>query len=314
MSTLQDEIDATKSDFCIEIHYKKESENPARVFRAMSELIDSIQDIDKNLVKAIDIQIEPTLLLEDIEAGSIRTWLLYVLKRVPDDSIYHLDWKPIVGQYLVKTKHIMVNFLEGRTTITNMDEIKPVQDQIYQLAEDTRVRWFPDYSRIQPRELLQGMQKISSSLANLSPDDDATYITPTEQARFNLSFRLAPESIEDLLAREILESQSEMILKVKKPDYLGESMWDFRFGDRTIPISLLDKEWLDKFQSRKVDVRPGDSVRGIVQIKHKYDYDGELISTRYDMTKIIEVIPMPSQEQPNLFEHPPKRPDEENSI
>jgi len=97
------------------------------------------------------------------------------------------------------------------------------------------------------------MKDISTSLSPLAEGDSAKYIIPNEpEARFNLTFKLAPESIEDLVAKETLSSESEMLLKVKKPDYLGESMWDLRHGILTISASILDKEWLEKFQSRKM--------------------------------------------------------------
>ena len=62
---------------------------------------------------------------------------------------------------------------------------------------------------------------------------------------FNLEFELAPESIEDLVTKDKLMSQSEMILKVKKPDYLGESKWDFRHGGRSFPAKILHSECLN---------------------------------------------------------------------
>ena len=293
----------TKADFCIEIQYKKESENPSRVFRSMSELIDSFQRIDQHLVKAIDVNTETILLLEDIEAGSIKVWLRDLLKAIPDDAVYHLDWKPIVGQYLVRAKRFIVNFLENKTTITNIDEIRPLEDDIYKLAEETRVRWLPAYTRIQPRQLLESMRDISASLSHLTEEDNAKYIVPNEpEAKFNLTFNLAPESIEDLIAKETLSSESEMLLKVKKPDYLGESMWDFRHGTSTISASILDEEWLEKFQSRKVDVRPQDSIRVRVEISHIYDQNGDLVVTHYNILKVIGVIFAPDQAQPNMFE------------
>lgn len=294
--------DTLKADFCIEIQYKKESENPSRVFRSMSELIDSFQRIDQHLVKAIDVNTETILLLEDIETGSIKVWLRNLLRAIPDDAVYHLDWKPIVGQYLVKAKKFIINFLENKTTITNIDEIRPLEDEIYKLAEETKVRWLPVYTRIQPRQLLESIKDISASLSHLSEGDNARYIVPDEpEAKFNLTFNLAPESIEDLIAKETLSSESEMLLKVKKPDYLSESMWDFRHGTSTISASILDKEWLEKFQSRKVDVRPQDYIRARVEISHKYDQDGELIATHYNILKVIEVIFAPDQSQPNMF-------------
>lgn len=297
------EIDeTTKASFCIEISYRKESEKPSRVFRSMSELIDSCQEIDRSLVTSIDVNIEPVLILEDIETSSIRVWLRNLLKLIPDDAAYNLDWKPIVGQYLLKAKWAMINFLEKKTTISNVDEIKPLEDEIYKLAEKTKVRWMPAYTRISPRQLLDGMQKLSQSLSYLTEGDTAKYIMPDEpEAEFNITFSIAPENIEDLLAKETLTSESEMILKVKKPDYLGESMWDMRHGTSIIQVRILDKNWLDKFQARRIDLRPGDSIRAKVQISNKYDADGELISTRYNAVEILEIIQAPNHEQLDLF-------------
>ena len=294
--------DTLKADFCIEIQYKKDSENPSRVFHSMSQLIDSFQKTDQHLVKAIDVNIETILLLEDIEAGSIKVWLRNLLKAIPDDAVYHLDWKPIVGQYLVRTKKCIVNFLEKKTTITNIGEIKPLEDEIYRLAEETKVKWLPTYTRIQPRQLLESMKDIADSLSPLTEGDSARYIVPNEpEAKFNLTFNIAPESIEDLIAKETLASEGEMLLKVKRPDYLGESMWDFRHGTSIISASILDKEWLEKFQSRKVDVRPQDSIRVRMGIYNKYDQNGDLITTRYNILKVIEVIFAPDQSQPDMF-------------
>jgi len=41
-------VDVPKADFCIEIQYRKESENPSRVFHSMSGIIDSFQEIDRH--------------------------------------------------------------------------------------------------------------------------------------------------------------------------------------------------------------------------------------------------------------------------
>jgi hypothetical protein len=290
-----------QSDFCIEIQYVKDSEDPSRIFRAMSGLIDSFQSLDRHLVKTIDINLDPVLLLEDIDAGSLRAWLANRIKQVPDDSLFHLDWKPLIGQYLVNAKYIIIDFLEGRTTITNITELKPVIERIFKLAEETNVRRLPAYTQPEPKDILEGITNIATSLSVLNQNDSAKYIIKEQETRFNLTFKLAPESIEELLAKETIINESELILKVKKPDYLGESMWDFRFGDKTIPVSVQDTDWLEKFQSRKAIVRPGDSIRGIIKISHRYDYNGELIGTHYLLTRIIEVIQAADNEQLGMF-------------
>lgn len=93
-----------------------------------------------------------------------------------------------------------------------------------------------------------------------------------------------------------------MLLKVKKPDYLGDSMWDFRHGTSVIYASVLDKEWLEKFQSRNLDIRPQDSIRVRMEISHRYDQNGDLIATHYNILKVVDVLFAPDQSQPNMFE------------
>lgn len=290
-----------KADFCIELTFKKGTGCPSRVFRSLSELIDTIQVIDNHLVGCIDTRIEPVLMLEDIESGSIRTWLSSVLKAMPDDAIYNLSWKKLVGSYLLKAKYYMINFLEGKTTISNTDEIKPLTSKLHQLAKETEVRMLPDYKEIQPRELLEDMQRMSDNLSHLGEGDSASYITPEEKARFNLDFKLAPETVEELLVHETISAEAEMILKVKKPDYLGESMWEFRFGEHIIPVKIVDKVWLEKFQSRQIYVQPGDSIRGMVKRSDKYDADGNLTGTTYELLKVLNVITASNDKQVGMF-------------
>ena len=95
-----------QSEFCIKIDFEKGVGSPSRVFRAMSDLIETMQAIDVSLVQSIDAKIEPILLLEDVETGSVKAWLRQVINSVDDDSLKKGDWKGVVGNYLLKGKYI----------------------------------------------------------------------------------------------------------------------------------------------------------------------------------------------------------------
>lgn len=88
-----------------------------------------------------------------------------------------------------------------------------------------------------------------------------------------------------------------MILRVKKPDYLGESMWEFRWGNRNFLAKVSHLDWLARFQSREIMIRPGDSIRAIVRISDRYDFSGELTGTTSDVIEVKDVINLPEQEQ-----------------
>ncbi len=108
-----------KADFCIEIDFEKRTESPSRVFRTMTELIETFQSIDKVLVDSIDTRIEPVVIMEDIETGSLKTWLgykiVYMLDGVEDEALKSIDWKKQIGKYLVKGKYFIIDYTKNKT-------------------------------------------------------------------------------------------------------------------------------------------------------------------------------------------------------
>ena len=293
--------DKPQADFCIEIDFKKGTEAPSRVFRALSDLIDAFHTFDLDLISSIDSKIEPVILLEDIETGSIKTWLRYVLTAVDDEAIKKLDWKPAIGKYLVKAKYLLIDFTKEKTEISDKNQIKQLQDELLNLAKETDVKSIPDYQSVSVEKLLQNIKAITQSASGLNPEDKLIYRTGEGATPFNLSFRYVPETVEALLTRESIESKQTMILKVKKPDYLGESRWDFRHGDRSLPAKITDTSWLRGFQNREEDVRPGDSIKAEVQITTKYGDDLDVISVAYEILKVLEVIKYTRPEQGKLL-------------
>jgi hypothetical protein len=258
----------------------------------MYELIEAFKSIDRALVRSIDPQIQPIVLLEDIESGSIRTWLKHLLESTDDNAIKNLDWKPLVGQYLVKAKYRVIDFISKKTHISNLAEVRRLEAELLDLARQTDVKWIPAYTPPETRSILAGIQAVAGSLSHLIPEDRARYITFDDRVEFNLTFAIAPETIEELLTSQSLSTEGEMILKVKKPDYLGESMWGFRHGSRGIEVKILHKEWLEDFHKRNVDIRLGDSLRVIMKTTNRYDDTGELTGTTYEITKVLNVEPM----------------------
>ena len=66
----------------------KKGVGPAsRVFTATSAFIHACEQIDADLVESIDTTIEPVMVLEDIEVGSLKTWLGVALKSTDDQGI-----------------------------------------------------------------------------------------------------------------------------------------------------------------------------------------------------------------------------------
>lgn len=291
-----------KADFCITIDYEKGVGSPSRVFRAMSDLIDAFQETDKSLVGGVDGKLIPILLLEDIEIGSVKSWFKQAVKSVDDEGLKKGEWKQVVGKYLVDAKYAIIRFLEKKVDLTDAIQLEKLVNEIYELAESTNVNHIPAYEPIPREKLLNGIEKINTALAPLNDADKATFSTSSgQEASFNLSLHIAPEAISDLITSESLETTSIMILKVKKPDFLGNSQWEFKHDNKIITARILDDEWLESFRNGEITIKPGDAIRANVFIQVNYGYDREVVSTNYRIITVDEVIDVNPIRQNPLF-------------
>ena len=78
------------ADFAFEVDFKKGEGSASRVFSAINDFIRGCERLDAELVGTIDGNIETVMVLEDIEAGSIKVWLRNALHAVDDDALKRL--------------------------------------------------------------------------------------------------------------------------------------------------------------------------------------------------------------------------------
>jgi hypothetical protein len=291
----------TDADFALEIDFVPGSPDPARVFRSMTQLIDTFQRFDRELVQTIDVNIEPVMLLENVEAGSIKSWLRAVLNATDDTGLQELNWKRIVGGYLVRAKYLTIDWLNKRTEIIGTAELDELQGEILKAAEATGVKRIPSYQPPSKFLLVRSIIDIGGSLNFLQKDDKVVFETKGgDRVDFNLSLRIVPESMKDLLVEESLSHTEEMILKVKKPDFLGESKWEF-MHEHVLEAKMLDVEWLTRFRNGEFVLRPGSAIRARVQVDVEYGVEREIVSRTFTILKVIEVMPPPDVEQTKLL-------------
>ncbi len=274
----------------IKIEFEKGSKNPSRVFKAMSGMIDGLAILDKELVYSIGTSVDPNLILEDIEVGSLRARIRTIVNSIDDDALKELDWKKAVGSFLVKGKQSILKHLEDKEGINSNEQINEIQSNLKKLAKETEVDKIPFYTPIPSKILLESLSKMYLATSNLSTNDSAFFISSQGSVQIPQGMYIPAQTIENLLTKEKRSYEREMILRIKKPDYLGASMWDFHYNNRTIQVKITDSHWLNDFQTGKLDVRPGDSLKAKVLMVFKYGFDNNIIAEHYYLDRVIQVI------------------------
>lgn len=292
--------DPGNADFALYIDFARGKGDPGRVFRAADKAIRAFSQLDRAFCTSIDSKIETVMVLEDIEAGSLKIWLQNILNSTDDQALKDLDWRPAVGKYLVRAKYAFLRWAnkDSDGSLTELGK------EIRQIAQETDVRHLPDYAPPSAPELIAATSILDDARGTLIDGDSMKYIAEGEtDLDFDLSVRWDLDELESFSVKETtLLENIPMNLIVKKPDYLGTSKWDLRWGKKPIAAKIEHSEWLTRFQNRQIDIRPGDALKCIVSIEHRYGFDNELIGEYYTISEVQEVLENSVAEQRSIFD------------
>lgn len=300
LETLRGHMESDNNEFEIKIDFKKGEGDPSRIFKAMSGLIDAFQTLDSHLAASFDVSLDASLVLDEIETGSIKAKFRDIIEGIPDEALKDANWKKILGHFLLRSKYAILEWLKDRSKIEHRDDLKILEDELLKIAEETDLKLLPAYTAPSAEVLLSDIHSVQESLENLIEEDVATYKYHEKEVSFNNELNISNEIVRDVLTKEVVESSGKRIVKVKKPDYLGQSMWSLQYDNRAIEAKITDINWLSKFQSRIEDVRPGDSLSVMLLEEISYGYEGEIVHRHYEIENVYEVIKPPNQGKINF--------------
>lgn len=267
----------------------------------MVDLIEALRRFDRDLARSFDATIEPQMFLEDVESGSIKAWIAEVLKSTDDEALKSGEWKKVLGSYLVQAKYLVLGRIEKSASITEPQLLERIQSDLSNETAQNGLGLLVGFTPLSRTQLAAHIADITTSLQPLRSGDTATFEsvgrTPVP---FNPQLRVDADEIQNLLETRTIENDVEMILKVKKPDFLGSSMWEFHYEARTIQASILDTAWLERFRRDGLGVRPGAALRVTVRVRAAYDDENEALPPKYTILKVDEVIP-PSEPSRQMF-------------
>jgi len=277
--------------FALRIGFEPDTEDPGRVFRAMNQLIDSVQDLDSLLARIVSAEIESRLILDDIQSGSLLSFIRQNVKLDEKTPYKGNNPKSKIEKYLNEANGEFFRLASNNGDSPGIEEIEKMLKDLNQMAKETDVLQLDGYGKVPIAEIINLLKQIGEALKNLNTGDSASYISPeSEEIPLNIGFDIEDTSIEDEIIAETITNKNEMILKIKKPDYLGLSQWQFRHRTGSFFAKIEDAGWLDDFQGRGVDVRPGDSLRVILEVTVDYDSGGEVINEDKTVLEVINVI------------------------
>lgn len=279
-----------KSSFEIKLEFDKNTENPSRLFYSFAEMIDSVNNLDLVIAKTINSTISSKIILDDIEKGSILAKLWNELVISEDGKIDNPAPQENIKKYIEDSRLAAINFVSHNKS--SVEDLEKLGSEIAEIAETNKVAETFNYAEPNLIELAKSINEIKNSTDDLNENEGFILTNsnenPSEIMRSG-GEKIDIETVEKFLTKEELVNNYEAFYKIKKPDFLGDSQWDFKHGTKSIKVKILHLDWLDQFHKGEIVVLPGDSLKVKIKQTNKYNQNGYLISEKIEIIEVLEI-------------------------
>ena len=269
------------------------SGSPARVFAIASELVGAFENFDRTVLRSVDSGIQTAFILEDVQRSSLKVILRNLLTISDDEAIKSLDWKPIVGKFLLRAKYAALRWCDQDPEAGDVPSISDLTEEVERLARETDVRHLPDYAPVSRSRIAQSLEGFQRAKRHFRSDERLTVTLGKDEYEVITHRTWSPSDFEEIEGEQELENEVDLVLVIRKVDFLGKSKWQFKHGTRTIEVHIRDQEWLDEFHGGMYALKPGDALKVRARFTYKYGVSGELVDEDFEILKVFGVVSAP---------------------
>lgn len=279
-------------DYEIKLDFKPGENNPEDLYFAMISAFRYLHESDNVLAKTISNDNSASMSLLSIKEGSLRNFVR-VRTEFPETELQpeNGDNEEKIKRYFSEGKKAITQGLLALSEISREDQLQKIVDDVNDVADECEITSEPFY--LAPTtEQIKKLAIVAEETGSYLDDNSQILYIEEDKPPIQLPKKISvdKELFSDIEERKKIISERVIVLKVKKPDYLGESRWEMKHGKHRIICKIEDATWLGRFKRKEVLVFPGDSLECNVRLEETYDTNGELVNTEYTIIEVKDVI------------------------
>jgi hypothetical protein len=270
----------TDSDVVIEIVASAGTRRPPDVAQAQ-RLRDAIEASYRALAGPSQMEMETVAVLEEVARRSLSLWL-----KARSSDVSASEGEASLLKFLARGTLAIIAWMDGSST----HQLADLQQAIRVLAWGTSITTSAHPVLPSSADLVNAIAAWQKAKSGLSGGASVRISTNNGSAELDIAKRIdEPRAL--LQARKLVNHSADMIFVVEMPDYQATGQWQLKHGGtRTLAYSE-PGTLLDKFYRRELDIRPGDALRCRVDFETSYGPDHEVLTERYRIVEILEVLP-----------------------
>ena len=284
-------MDRPDSDLSMRYTFAPGELDPAEFFLSASKASAGLLRLEGSLLYPLD-GFALDLRLQAIEEASLRAFFLRKMRTfltvLDDGALRSGEIKKVIGIFLANMRLVTLEWLAHHPVLQDHREIEPLQKLLEERAAKTSIIALQPRRHLKAIEVVRSVQQIATSRA--APAQQIFIEDDAERVPVPAPIDFGDKTLDEALSAKEVEHETEQILLVKKPDYLGNANWEFKGKDGSLNASIADKEWLDRFQAAEIDVPPGSALKARVRQRTYLDAQGNPTNTKSSVIAVREVI------------------------
>ena len=281
------------SEYSIHIEFDENvKERPERVFEAMALFIQGFNEIQAELLKGHGESVEFEASLSKTREGSLIADInRHVKEKVRSVSLRRL----LDGIYSGVEDAVMHS---GK--IDSEGDIDRFIERAYknENAQSECYKYFTSHPEANKYKVAKGIKKIHEGKEKLAESDNVQIGVNDDFKPVSKEFYF-PRSVEEIFREEKETFPSKDVLIIRRPDYVGNSKWDFislKRGDKPVSARILHEEWLNDWKNHRKHILPGDALQVMIKTT-KVICKNKIIRFEDVVTEVIEIIPQTNVDQ-----------------
>jgi len=270
----------TDSDVVVEVMASAGARRPPEVAQ-VQRLRDAVEASYRALAGSAPITVETVAVLEEVTRRSLSSWLRV---RAPRSAAGEDEASQL--KFLARGTLAIIAWMDGSST----HQLADLHQAIRVLAWGTSVTTSAHPVLPSSADLVAAIAAWQKGKAGLAPGSSVRISTNNGSAELDLGKTISePRAL--LQARKLVNHSADMIFVVEMPDYNATGQWQLKHGETRTAAYCEPGTLLDGFYRRELDIRPGDALRCRVDFETSYGPDHEVLSERYRIVEVIEVLP-----------------------
>ncbi|AKP25237.1 conserved hypothetical protein [Leptospira interrogans serovar Manilae] len=285
----------------VKINYNPESDKPSRVFTSLGKTIDTFYKLDTILANSIGDKIQVKQTLDHIELGSITTWLKSLIEIPDDDSLRAKKYnEKKVKEYFDKSRNQILSKYEGDYDLESAETYQKVEREVRQIAEETGILNEFTWNSPEALRVAEVFDDLSKSFSLLNETDEVQIGEQSRKIMMPKGKVINLVQMQESLVHHKNTNDTKEKLIIKKADFLGESKWDFRVGNRRVEAKIVDENWMRLLHNREIRLTTGDSLLVILRTELGFDKNRRLVTEKHEIIKVLKLENSSDMLQDNL--------------